>query len=114
MKKNYFQILMIAAAVLLFSCRKDQAHEQYTEDPNLIKPDFTVKVITHVAGFVTDENNKPVFNAQVTAGVKQTHTDEYGYFSIRDVSLPQTAGLIKVVRNGYFQGYKTVQPQTGE
>ena len=114
MKKNYFQILMIAAAVLLFSCRKDQAHEQYTEDPNPIKPDLTVKVITHVAGFVTDENNKPIFNAQVTAGTKQTYTDEYGYFSIHDVSLPKTAGLIKVVRNGYFQGYKTVQPQTGK
>jgi hypothetical protein len=114
MKKNYFQILMIAAAVLLFSCRKDQAHEQYTGDPNPIKPDLTIKVITHVAGFITDENNKPVYRAQVTAGTKQTLTDEYGYFSIRDVSLPQTAGLIKIVKNGYFQGYKTVQPQTGK
>lgn len=114
MKKNYFQILMIAAAVLLFSCRKDQAHEQYTEDPNPIKPDLTIKVISHIAGFVTDENNKPIFNAQVTAGTKQTYTDEYGYFSIRDVSLPKTAGLIKVVRNGYFPGYKTIQPQTGK
>lgn len=114
MKKNYFQILMIAVVVLLFSCRKDQAHEQYTEDPNPVKPDLTVKVITHVAGFVTDENNKPVYRAQVVAGSKQTLTDEYGYFSIRDVSLPKTAGLIKVVRSGYFQGYKTVQPQTGK
>lgn len=114
MKKNYFQFLMIAAALLLFSCRKDQAHEQYTEDPNPVKPDLTVKVITHVAGFITDENNKPIFNAQVVAGTKQTATDEYGYFSIRDVSLPKTAGLIKVVRGGYFQGYKTIQPQAGK
>jgi hypothetical protein len=114
MKKNLYHLLTTAAVLLLFSCRKDQAHEEYTGDPNVIKPDFTIQVIAHVAGFVTDENNKPVYNAQVIAGSKQTATDEYGYFSIRDVSLPKTAGLIKISQTGYFPGYKTVQPQTGK
>jgi hypothetical protein len=115
MKKTLYQLLTTTVILLtLFSCRKDQAHEQYNENPNPIKPDLTVKVVTHVAGFVTDENNKPVFNVQVVAGTKQALTDEYGYFSIKDVSLPETAGFVKVNKNGYFPGYKTFQPEAGK
>jgi hypothetical protein len=100
-------------AALVPSCRKDYAREHYEEDINPVKPDFTQKVQTDVSGFITDENNNPVFNAGITAGNKTTTTDKFGYFHITAASVPQVAGFVKVSRAGYFPGYKTFLAHDG-
>lgn len=76
-------------------------------EPTLLKPDLLIKANTTVAGFINDENNKPIPGAQVTAGSKQTITDEYGYFKISNTSLGKVAGFIKIVKSGYFSTYRT-------
>jgi hypothetical protein len=93
-------------AVLLISCKKDNARE-HIEDVAPIIPDFTEKVTTDISGFIVDENNEPAFNIEVTAGNKTTTTDEFGYFHITGASVPEIAGLIKANKVGYFTGYKT-------
>src|SRR5436190_20367433 len=101
MKKNLNRLLVaLTAFIALHSCRKDQAHEQYTENGNGIKPDFTVQVTASVAGYVLNENDEPVANAKVKAGSKETMTDEFGYFRITNASLASAAGFVKVEKNG--------------
>lgn len=110
--KTFTRILVLLTAIVVFnSCRKDRAHERYTENNLPQKPDLSVKVTTSVAGFVMDENDNPVGRVQVVAGTKEVLTDEFGYFSISDVSLPKTAGFVKVEKTGYFTGYRTFLPQ---
>lgn len=114
MKKNLYHLLVAFVVLLGISCRKDQAHENYVEHPPVIKPDLTIKITSSVAGFVTDENDKPVYGAVVNAGNKQTSTDEYGYFKITDALLPEAAAFVKINKNGYFLGFKTFTPKTGK
>jgi hypothetical protein len=114
--KNNLTLLLVAfaALIVLDSCRKDQSHEQYTGNGNLIKPDLSVKVIANVAGFIMNENDEPAPNVRVIAGSKETVTDEFGYFSIANTSLTEAAGFVKVEKTGYFNGYKTFLPQAGK
>lgn len=108
MQKN--KIVFILLSVMLFAsaaCRKNFSDEKYTEIANPVTPDLTVKVNTTVAGFIIDESNKPVAGAQVSAGNKQSATDEYGYFRISNVSLPKTAGFVKISKAGYYAGFRT-------
>jgi hypothetical protein len=115
MKKNLYYLLILVAPIFLMpSCRKDRAHEDYQEQPPFIKPDFTIKVNSSVAGFVTDESNNPVFGAVVIGGNKQTTTDEYGYFQINNTSVSEAAGLVKISKPGYFDSYKTFTPIINE
>lgn len=105
MNKTRLLILLgVIITVLSTSCEK-RDHTGITS--SLSKPDLSVKVTTAITGFVTDENNAPLAGAQVKAGNKQTITDEYGYFSINDVSLPQAAGFVKIAKTGYFDNYRT-------
>lgn len=115
MKKSKFQLLVLAAILcLVVACRKDHSDEHYIENNPGTKPDFTVTVTSSVAGFVTDEADKPVFGAVVTAGNKQTSTDEYGYFQINNTSVPEAAGFVKIVSTGYFNAYKTFTPEANK
>ncbi|MBN9382997.1 MAG: hypothetical protein J0H74_19730 [Chitinophagaceae bacterium] len=105
----------ITLCILVFficSCRKDSQEKHAGPDP--VKVDLTSKVSCSVSGYVSDENGDPIIFAQVFSGDKQTVTDKYGFFSIENVSLPATAGLIKVVSNRYFIGYRTFSPQKGK
>jgi hypothetical protein len=115
MKKSLYYLLVLAGSIFLVpSCRKDQANENYQEQPPLVKPDFSIKISSSVSGFVIDEMDKPVFNARVIAGNKQTTTDEYGYFQVSNTSVPETAGFVRISKAGYFDGYKTFTPKVNE
>lgn len=94
----------VCLTAILYSCKKDAA-----PDPNehLAKADITIYKTTDVTGFVTDENNEPVAGAQVKAANKTTTTDEYGYFSIREVFMAELAGFVKISKTGYFDNYRT-------
>jgi len=101
--------LLLAAIILFFipSCRKNYASETYVEIIDTTPADLTVKVNTTVAGFISDESNKPVAGAQVIAGSKQAITDAYGYFKISNTVLPKVAGNIQVVKAGYYTTWRS-------
>ena len=105
--KQIFTSIAAATLLILSSCRKNFADEQYIPINNSVKPDLVAKINATVTGFVNDESNKPVAGAQVTAGSKTTTTDEYGYFKISNVSVGKTAGFIKIEKTGYFKAYRT-------
>ncbi|MET0395098.1 MAG: carboxypeptidase-like regulatory domain-containing protein [Chitinophagaceae bacterium] len=114
MKKHLCFLLALLSLVFSLSCRKDQAHEQYTELPPSIRPDLSVTLTTSVSGFVTDEHDKPVYGAQVKAGDKDATTDAFGYFTIRNAVVAETAGAVRISKPGYFQHVKTFIPQAGK
>ena len=107
MRKLLFPLITALLCMgLLDSCKKGFSDEQSvqlsTDTINL-----STQILQSVAGFVTNENGTPIFNATITAGNKSTTTDQLGHFQIDNVSLSKTAGFIKVTNSGYFDGYRT-------
>lgn len=115
MQKITSVLLMSFAAVLLLAgCKKNQSNENYhdIEEPNI--PVFTEKVSCTVSGFIINEQSEPVAGAVVTAGTTVTTTDAYGYFSIQSASVTRNIGLVKVVKAGFFTGFKTFIAKANE
>lgn len=114
--KKLLILAIIATSLFAFnSCKKDSAEEKQTETTNpATPPDLTTQTNATVAGFISDENGTAVSGAAITAGTSTATTDARGYFKIINATLIKTAGLVKVVKTGYFTGYKTFLPQTGK
>ncbi len=77
-------------------------------------PDLTTKVSSSVSGFVTDENELSVKNANVLVGTSTSITDKYGYFEIRNVQVVQNAAMVTIAKTGYFKGIKTYTATAGK
>jgi len=107
-------ILLLLIFSGLYSCKKDFANEQYKPITDTSKPDLSTKITASVSGFITDENNKAVTGALVTAGTQSATTDSFGYFKINNASLSKTAAFIKVTLTGYFNGYRTFIANDGK
>ncbi|HEU5167764.1 MAG TPA: PKD domain-containing protein [Chitinophagaceae bacterium] len=111
MKKQYLNIflsLIIIITVIIFfeACKKlDNANSPSPPAPPPAPP--PVMITASVAGLITDINNNPVSNANVSAGSSATTTDINGLFTIRDVQLIKDDGFVKVVKTGYFDGSRT-------
>ncbi len=115
--KSRLYLLLFSFIILLSidACNDDDiTDDPGISEPDPITPDLTVKVTASVAGFVIDESGSPVVYANVLAGEKQVSTDEFGYFKITNTSLAEFAGLVKVSKNGYFEGYETFVPEEGK
>lgn len=94
---------------LLFSCKKNDNPIEW-KDPvftqgNLVTASFT--------GRITDNDNYPLSGATVTAGGKTTTTDVNGQFNITNASVSSNAALVKVAKNGFFTGYRTLVVTAG-
>ncbi|HTF17814.1 MAG TPA: hypothetical protein VK658_07065 [Chryseolinea sp.] len=112
-RSKYFLLLSFVFIFLSYACT-DMLEEDKTPptiDPEPITPDLTAKIFTSVSGFATNEAGEPVSYAAVIVGDKQSTTDEYGYFKLSDVSVPEFAGQVKITKLGYFESYKTFCPQ---
>jgi len=104
--------LSLALLFVAYGCSNDDSPG--IKDPDPITPDLGVKVTASVSGFVADEQNNPLPFVVVQAGDFTAQTDEYGYFTIEDASLPQIAGQVVAIKQGYLNSYKTFQPQNGK
>lgn len=113
--KKIFSLLLIATAIVavLNACRKEFSEETFTGIDGSVKPDLAQKMTVSISGFITNENGNAVKTAMVMAGDKQTTTNEFGFFEVKDASVSKVAAFIKVVQPGYFEGYRTFVPATG-
>ena len=114
MKKLHFYFSSIT--ILLFSLTfiLTTGCQQDLENPNPgtgVTPTIPVNdnetVTGGINGIVVDENNQPVVGAAVTSGTNSTTTDRYGAFRFRNISLSKANGRVKVVKAGYFNGFRT-------
>ena len=101
-RSKYLLPLSLVILFLSYSCSDpvDDEKKPSTIDPDPITPDLTVKISTSVSGFAVNEAGEPVSNATVAVGDKQAITDEYGYFRLSDVSVPEFAGQVKIIKAG--------------
>lgn len=107
-------LLLVFAITLLISnaCQDDLIEKKRgTTNPAPIVPDLDDKITTSISGFVVDHNGQPVVFAEVSAGDKKALTDAFGHFTINNALLAKIAGQVRVVKAGYFEGYKTFLPQ---
>jgi Carboxypeptidase regulatory-like domain len=105
-------LLLIAvafSAIFQLSCQKELS--QKTEEPAVQQPKAMVK--TSVEGFVTDENGQPIASAVIRAAEQTMVTDNNGYFSIKQVSMPEMTGTLTVTKSGYFTGSRTFAAAAG-
>jgi len=84
------------------SCRKDS--------DITITEEFT---ISGVNGFVTNEENKAVGQAEVTINGTTYLTDAFGYFNAENINHNEKI-IIKVRANGYFDGSRTIFTRSKE
>lgn len=99
-------LLLLAFSLIHFACQK----EIRADLPN---PAVTEMLLTNVTGRVVDENQLPVEGATVKAGTSVVTTDINGDFRIDNVLLDKNAGFIKVEKNNYFPGSRTILTKEG-
>jgi hypothetical protein len=104
--KNYRLIILCAVLVpfvAFYGCNK---HKDDVIPSGDLPED---KVVTaSVQGRVLDEDGLPVQGAAVTSGTASTVTDENGVFSFSDISMSSRFGFVKVTKQGYFTGSRSI------
>ncbi|MBO9203531.1 MULTISPECIES: carboxypeptidase-like regulatory domain-containing protein [Niastella] len=97
---------IIMALVIIISCKKSDNNP--SDNSNNIE-----QVTAGISGRVLDNNNQPVNGAVVKAGTAAATTDINGNFSISNVSLNKRAGFVKVEKDGFFTGSRTIMVKAG-
>lgn len=101
---------ILIALLVTISCQK--SNNDIPDDPD--DPNKPIEYVTaSISGRVLDDNNQPVNGAVVKAGTASTTSDLNGNFKISNVSLNEDAGLVKVEKDGFFQGSRTFVVNAG-
>ena len=104
-KAAFILSIVMALSGFFFSCQKELS--AVGNGVATLPPDLGTKINSNVSGFVTDEADKVVKGAVVTAGGKTILSDKFGYFEIRNVSVVKEAAVVNVGMPGYFKAVKT-------
>lgn len=91
-------VMLCISLLAIYSCQQELSFTQSSD----------VIVTTNVSGRVLDEDGLPVQGAAVTVGTYQSVTDINGNFDFANIRLNSNAGFIKVVKQGYFLGSRTI------
>ena len=102
---NSVILFLLLSLVIGISCHKSDSN-----GPNNKPIEY---VNASVTGRVTDDNNQPVQGAVVKAGSTTANTDLNGNFLLENVHLDKNAGFVKVEKDGFFLGSRTVVVNTG-
>lgn len=109
-------LIWFASVILLLLFTSISCKKNMNDTPAYLGqiPDLSTKVSASVTGFVTDEQDDPVYGASVKAGTITTTTDKYGYFEIKNTMLVKEASTVTVEYAGYFKGIKTFAAREGK
>lgn len=99
-------IAFLSIIFLVTSCQSD-LEDPRGNNPVTPGPNDMEMVTGGVSGIVVDENNQPVTGATVSSGSASATTDRYGSFKFRNISLSKNNGTVKVVKAGYFNGFRS-------
>ena len=105
-----FLFLLISSIFLFNACQREieggGAPAPTPTPPGPVVND-AIMVTGGVNGIVVDENNQPVAGVTVTSGTASTTTDRYGAFKFRNISLSKANATVKVIKNGYFNAFRS-------
>ena len=103
---------MAVVLIVFVACNKTTStSSSFNSNPNHIPPDQTVTA--SLQGRVVDENGIPVQGAVVTSGAATTSTDINGVFSFTGISMSSRFGFVKVVKQGYYTGSRSIITNPG-
>ena len=109
MKKTLYTLAltsMVISLICFFACSKSSSTDKSGTDPNNIPAEVTVTA--NLQGRVLDENGTPVQGAAVSSGVATTTTDINGVFTFSKISMSSRFGFVRVVKQGYFTGSRSI------
>ena len=117
MKSNNLQsiIFLLTFSIILTGCKKDEIIP-FASNNN---PDTSsntlysgVNVSTSLGGLITNQSGNPVPNALVTIGNKTTYTNQFGIFSLKNITVDEKRAYVKIEKPGYFLGSRSFKPNT--
>jgi len=111
-----FLFLLISSIFLFNACQREiEGGGAPTPTPTPPGPvvNDAIMVTGGVNGIVVDENNQPVAEVTVTSGTASTTTDRYGAFKFRNISLSKANATVKVIKNGYFNAFRSFPATAG-
>jgi hypothetical protein len=114
--KSRLTLALVALATIVaitFSCQKSNHEDPDPNNPNNPNTPVIEYVTAAVSGRIVDEKNQPVNTASVKVGASTATTDINGNFTITNVSLNKNAGLVKVEKDGFFPGSRTIVVNAG-
>ncbi len=109
MKKIF---LLSILSIISFSCENLDDTNSFNSS-NQFAQNFGQSVQRDFMGQVVDENNNPLENAIVKIGSDQVNTDVNGYFILKNANVYQKFAFIKVQKNGFLDGSRSVVPTDG-
>ena len=103
MKILKYSIIMLAV-LMMASCHKDDPGTTTQGETPVHQPEVIKAVNGDILGYVYDEDNNPVANAQVNVLSESTTTDQYGVFKFKNIELDEAGTYVKVTKSGYILG----------
>lgn len=97
-------VAALLATCIYLSCQK-------TDTPSGPEPGagHQVELVTaHVSGRVIDDQRLPVNGATIRIGTTTLTTDVNGLFTVSNIQVDKTATLVRVEKDGFFKGMKTL------
>lgn len=104
-----YSLFLLILSLFVISCHKDDDGFNQ-EDINVFTAQVYEEVTSTIVGYVYDENNNPVPNADVAIYSAATKTSKHGTFILRNVKMDKQGTYIKVVKNGFVLGSDFVYP----
>lgn len=103
------QHILFLAITILLSCHKDT--DTFTSETVKVQSPLVIKEISGtIIGYVYDEKNAPVADADVVMYSASTKTNKNGVFTFENVRLDQQGTYIRIAKNGYFHASDFVYP----
>lgn len=108
MKKNRLPIPVILLFIAIITC----CNKTDNSSPGKVyRPEY---VTATLSGKITDPNNLPVTGAVVKAGSSSVTTGSDGVFLLQDVTIDKQAAFVKVEKEGFFPGTRTIVATEGK
>ncbi|QHI36385.1 hypothetical protein IMCC3317_17470 [Kordia antarctica] len=118
--KKFPLFLSCLLILCVFACDNELLGPEITSEeevpviPINFEENFGTTVTARFLGRVLDEQNDPVQGATIQIGNTVTSTDIFGIFSVSDATAFEKFAYIKVEKDGYINGSRTLTPSSTE
>lgn len=107
--------LLFCLLLVLFmsSCHEDSELSESEIIMNF-SPEVVLEVTGYLAGYVYDDEGRPVVDAVVQIYSGMTTTNEHGVFSFRNARLDKQGTYVRAMKSGFTTGSDMVYPVEGK
>ena len=102
-------LILIPIFIFMFSCNREDIIKKDAYDYDPIEIKYLIR--SSVTGYIADENNIPIANAEIKFGDKNLFTNEEGYFQIKNDLLNKEGEIMEIYSQNHFTQYAVVQPE---